>query len=240
MTINFESKTFVEIDEKYEEVLTSCNAKSQKHTDAKFPITRASLIDPGVTPPGPEWDGIEWIRADEIPELNDEDGELAVFAGAIDPDDIKQGGLGDCYYLCVLAALTEKPERIQRLIDVEKTNDKGIWAVTLYKNGVAQEIIMDNYIPCRDGRPCFSRANGNELWVLMMEKAWAKVHGTYERIEAGQCSDAMRDLTGAPSYSLNTVEDPDVEANLLVYDQMDYVMAASCSADDPALQQEYE
>lgn len=63
---------------------------------------------------------------------------------------------------------------------------------------------MDNYIPCLKGRPCFSTANGNELWVIIMEKAWAKMHGNYERIEAGLCCNAMRDLTGAPSMSYLT------------------------------------
>lgn len=32
-----------------------------------------------------------------------------------------------------------------------------------------------------------------------MEKAWAKVHGSYERIEAGFAEQALRDLTGAPT-----------------------------------------
>lgn len=65
----------------------------------------------------------------------------------------------------------------------------------------------------------------------MMEKAWAKVHGTYERIEAGQCSDAMRDLTGAPSYHFNMQTDSEVEAKLREFDDKDYIMAASCTAD---------
>jgi hypothetical protein len=37
------------------------------------------------------------------------------------------------------------------LIDLEKTNDSGIWAVNLFKNGVKQQVIMDDFIPCRDG-----------------------------------------------------------------------------------------
>ena len=63
---------------------------------------------------------------------------------------------------------------------------------------------MDDYIPCLEGSPCFTRANGNELWVIMLEKAWAKVHGSYERTAWGFPNLAMRDLTGAPSYSLPT------------------------------------
>ena len=141
--------------------------------------------------------------------MNDDDGELAIFADRIEPSDIKQGLLGDCYFLSVLSVLTERPERIEKLFELSERNDQGIWAVKLYKNGEHREIIMDDYIPCDDGEPCFSAANGNELWVIILEKAWAKLHGSYERIEAGFAHEGMRDLTGAPSYDLD-IEEEDI------------------------------
>ena len=65
---------------------------------------------------------------------------------------------------------------------------------------------IDDFFPCTGsyGGPAFTRANGNEIWVLILEKAWAKIHGSYERIEAGLCRDAFRDLTGAPTKSVLT------------------------------------
>ena len=63
---------------------------------------------------------------------------------------------------------------------------------------------MDDYFPCHSwGECCFTKARGNELWVLILEKAWAKLHGSYERIEAGLAHNVMRDLTGAPSFELD-------------------------------------
>jgi len=35
---------------------------------------------------------------------------------------------------------------------------------------------------------------------MLMEKAWAKLHGNYARIIAGSAQKTLRDLTGAPTY----------------------------------------
>lgn len=44
-----------------------------------------------------------------------------------------------------------------------------------------------------------SRCNEEkEIWVLILEKAWAKIYGSYQRIEAGTTGEALPVLTGAP------------------------------------------
>lgn len=100
----------------------------------------------------------------------------------------------------------------------------------MFKNGARQQILLDNYIPTQAGAPVFSKAKGNELWVILMEKAWAKIHGNYQRIENGDCGACLRDLTGAPFVNLD-LEDPEVEKGILEklikYDQLNYVMCAS-------------
>lgn len=45
--------------------------------------------------------------------------------------------------------------------------------------GIWEEVIIDDKIPCRGRTPLYSRGNGNELWVLLLEKAWAKLYGSY-------------------------------------------------------------
>jgi calpain-15 len=51
--------------------------------------------------------------------------------------------------------------------------------------------------------PKFSKGNGPELWVIIMEKAWAKIHGSYDRIVSGTVYLTLRDLTGAPGFYLS-------------------------------------
>ena len=127
----------------------------------------------------------------------------------ISPNDIKQGSVGNCYFLAALSALAEEPNRVKEMFTTRHQNLESIWTLRLYKNGICYQVVMDDKIPCRDNRPTFASAAGNELWVIMVEKAWAKLHGSYERTAAGFPHNAMRDLTGAPSFSLSTATAPE-------------------------------
>ena len=94
------------------------------------------------------------------------------------------------------------------------------------KNGEWKEVVVDDFVPCYKGDPAFSKANGNELWVILLEKAWAKLHGNYERIEAGFAENVMRDLTGAPTEVIET-EEEDIFQRVMDADKRNFVMAAS-------------
>jgi hypothetical protein len=66
--------------------------------------------------------------------------------------------------------------------------------------------MVDDYIPCNKyGRPAFCRARGNQLAVLgvvLIQKAWAKVHGSYAETEGGLIESGFNGLTGAPTYAV--------------------------------------
>ena len=96
----------------------------------------------------------------------------------------------------------------------------------MFKNGERQTIVIDDHIPCDvDGEPCFSKANGNELWVIILEKAWAKIHSNYERIVGGQAHLTFRDLMGAPSYEFEST-DADAFDRIFEGEKRNYAMAA--------------
>ena len=65
---------------------------------------------------------------------------------------------------------------------------------------------------------------------MILEKAWAKLHGSYERIEAGQAHETLRDLLGAPAWEYETT-DEDIYSKIHDADKKDYIMAAGCSVD---------
>lgn len=52
----------------------------------------------------------------------------------------------------------------------------------------------------------YSKARGGQLWVPLLEKAYAKVHGSYRAISGGHVAEAFLDLTGSPTvvYDLHS------------------------------------
>jgi membrane-bound lytic murein transglycosylase MltF len=64
--------------------------------------------------------------------------------------------------------------------------------------------------------PLFSKSNGDELWVLLAEKAYAKIHGSYEAIESGHSYEALMDMTGAPIKLIKFDDLPSEPLNKMV------------------------
>ena len=97
--------------------------EKRKFADAEFPHGKTSLIkdwtDPVVARIIPEWEKYEWLRctmflgeiySSRVPE---------VFEGGIEPDDVVQGDLANCYFLTVLMAMSESPDLIKRLFLID-------------------------------------------------------------------------------------------------------------------------
>jgi calpain-15 len=140
-------------------------------------------------------------------------GEVKLVTGTMEPNDIKQGHLGDCYYLSAIASVAELQERIKKVFVTTETNAAGCYVVRLCIAGEFHEIVLDDKLPTNeDGKSfCFSKSVGDEIWVQLLEKAWAKVNGTYENIISGMSGEGLRAFTGAPCFYWNhKEEDKDV------------------------------
>ena len=84
-----------------------------------------------------------------------------IFQGKIEPGDIKQGYLGDCYFLAGLAALAERPDRIFNLFLLEEINELKYFSVKMLFKGKWMTIDMDESVPYLYGKPAFTKANDN-------------------------------------------------------------------------------
>lgn len=108
--------------------------------------------------------------------------------------------------MCALACLAEFPiasmpfDLVKRLFVIKDYNPEGLYVVKFCKNGEWCPITIDDFFPCKPfGGPIYSSGHGPELWVLMLEKAYAKIHGSYDSLRGGHCHEAFSDLTGFPT-----------------------------------------
>ena len=60
-------------------------------------------------------------------------------------------------------------------------------------------------MPCHlEGSPLYTRTNGNELWVQLLEKAYAKLHKGYNQLAQGTSpNEALQDFTGFPTSTID-------------------------------------
>ena len=179
-------------------LLQYCEENQVLFVDREFPPNQNSLIG---NPVPSDYTGqlqvVEWKRASAL--FGDD--AYDIFKG-ITPCDIIQGSLGNCYLLCALSSLAEHPQLISRLFDFNEANDYGVHGVWLNINGVWTRYILDEYFPSYfngiEHDLAFSKTEQNELWVILLEKAYAKAYGSYWETVGGDPVHALRDLSGAP------------------------------------------
>lgn len=173
-------------------------------TDHEFPpIDRSLFVDPG-NPPLKLQVVSQWMRPTEIVKEKHLDSTPCLFSGTANPSDVCQGRLGDCWFLSAVAVLAEV-KRISEVIITPDYNEEGIYTVRFCIQGEWVPVVVDDWIPCESpGKPAFATSRKvNELWVSVLEKAYAKLHGSYEALEGGLVQDALVDLTGGAGEEID-------------------------------------
>ncbi len=127
----------------------------------------------------------------------------------VDLNDVRQGSLNNGYFMAGLAAVAHTdPQRIRSMIREEAD---GTFSVTVFRHsdlwetGVAHgkvkatRLVVDATFPSLNGTesPAYAWSGDQvrvgsevyeELWPMLLEKAWAQHRGTYKAIEEGRAS----------------------------------------------------
>ncbi len=136
---------------KYKELLEECRKSNTNFVDKTFPANKTSL---DFSIPNRE---IIWKRISEIIP------NCTMVENGINPADIQQGNIGDCYFLASISALAEDPQRIGHIfLDNFELNGNCIYKVVACVGGILTEVVIDDFVPvyASTNRPVFCKANG--------------------------------------------------------------------------------
>lgn len=148
---------------------------------------------------------VVWKRPKDFLDFSESTGKpgvkdlVEVFDQGIQANDIHQGELGNCWFMCSLGALCEFPALADRLFvqqwsqdegsTTNRSDERGHYELRFCTSGQWREIVVDDYFPCKATNqrlgPVFSRCKGTEIWVLLIEKAYAKLQGSYYNCRLG-------------------------------------------------------
>lgn len=183
--------------------------------DPDFPANSSSLyFDPFNPPKGllPERSlGWRRIAMREVPRC----ANPTTLVGDHRSPVIVQGTLGNRYFVNALRLLACYPHYIKRLLVSEKYKDRGMYTIKFFKEGKWRYVHIDDRIPCTlSNKVNFSRnRNPNELFVMLIEKAYAKLHGCYEAIANGLIDKVLQELCAGAHVDcirLNTIKSSQV------------------------------
>eukprot|EP00002_Diphylleia_rotans_P035474 TRINITY_DN7746_c0_g1_i3.p1 TRINITY_DN7746_c0_g1~~TRINITY_DN7746_c0_g1_i3.p1 ORF type:complete len:783 (-),score=136.92 TRINITY_DN7746_c0_g1_i3:16-2364(-) len=165
--------------------------RGQMFTDASFPPEEKSFWKNMERPEGcPET--ASWKRPLELHET-----PTIIPSGM--SSDVTSGMFDDAWFLGALSAVATC-EGLLKYLFVSTTNMEGvgIYSVRIFKHGEWREVVCDSLIPCgSDEKPLLATCkNENELWAPLVEKAYAKLHGSYDVLHQGKIANALVELTG--------------------------------------------
>ncbi|KAM0812698.1 hypothetical protein AB5N19_12689 [Seiridium cardinale] len=169
--------------------------------------------------------------------------------------DIKQGCNGDCWWLAAVATIAHRKDLMEKVC-VARDEDCGVYGFVFQRDGewistviddnlYLEETDFDYYRDVYDATGKKARRHRkenqtgsdalyfahcedpNETWLPLLEKAYAKIHGDYEAISGGSPGDAVEDMTGGVTTTLesNRVLRKDKLWKELVSSEGEYVFA---------------
>ncbi|CAF0859448.1 unnamed protein product [Brachionus calyciflorus] len=211
--------------------LKSQHDESNLFEDPYFPTDSSSLYFTQMPP-----QGIIWQRPKEA---NPNAEFVSEGYGRCDMD---QGYLGNCWFIAGAVGIMQCPKLFARVVpDDQGFGDgyAGIFHFRFWLYGEWVDVVIDDRLPYwPDGKLVFSsnKDQPNEYWSSLLEKAYAKVYGSYESLDAGQTYDALVDMSGGlqEQFELKKMT-PDEKASLwnILYKgfKNDSIMGCSINAD---------
>ncbi|XP_026483973.2 calpain-B isoform X4 [Vanessa tameamea] len=216
----------------FKEIRSRCLADGRLFEDPEFPAIDRSLyykerLDRPLT----------WLRPGEMCE------NPQLFVEGYSRFDVQQGELGDCWLLAAVANLTLHRKLFFQVVPDDQSFDEdyaGIFHFRFWQYGRWVDVVIDDRLPTYRGKLVFLHSSErNEFWSALLEKAYAKLHGSYEALKGGSTCEAMEDFTGGVTEMYEMTElPPNFYTILLKAYERNSLMGCSIEPDPNVLEAE--
>ncbi|XP_053568514.1 calpain-8-like [Bombina bombina] len=191
----------------YETLKAQCLAANTLFEDETFPANSSSLGVKEFGPDSAKAKDVTWLRPSEIKP------KPQFIVDGANRVDVCQGSVADCWFLSSVASLTMNEEFLSLVVPENQsfqTDYAGIFHFKLWQYGEWLDVVVDDRLPTKkelnqQNLMFVKSGTENEFWSALLEKAYAKLNGSYESLKGGWPFEALQDFTGGISeiYYLN-------------------------------------
>ena len=216
----------------------------QKWDDAEFPANEKTLYTGAAGVSGAAGG---WARPEEMFEAAHgrapSKADIALFGPeGVKPGSVKQGALGDCWLLSAISIVAQYPALIEALFVTKEPDEQGVYCIQFWNDGQWIRVLVDDQLPVSAKKsPLYARAakeDGSELWTMLLEKAYAKMFGTYGALNGGMVHIGLMDMTGGSGerIALDTdaakadIASGTLWARMVEYRNANYLMGAGSNS----------
>ncbi|XP_047467870.1 calpain-1 catalytic subunit-like [Mugil cephalus] len=192
------------LNQDYQQLQQYCNIRRVRFIDEMFPPDRNSIGLEILKPS--DLARVEWKRPGKIVP------NPSFVVDGVSRFDFGQGLVGNCWFLASIGSLTFTKDILGQVVPLEQNFDEnycGLFHFRFWRFGTWVDVVIDDKLPTIDGNLIFVHSKDpHEFWPALLEKAYAKVCGSYSDMNAGTPAEALVDFTGGVHICIQLSDPP--------------------------------